>query len=112
MRYEKKPSDQLVPDVPKVIHPFYVFQVASIALWSLDNYYYYAFCIALISIISITTTLLETKKVRQLFFILYGSISSLAQTIKRMREMSRLSCKVDVYRNGTCKSLLPAAMLF
>ena len=32
-------------------------------LWSLDDYYYYAFCIALISAISIATTLLETKKV-------------------------------------------------
>jgi cation-transporting ATPase 13A3/4/5 len=30
----------------------------------LDDYYYYAFCIALISIISIATTLIETKKVR------------------------------------------------
>lgn len=47
----------------QVIHPFYVFQIASIILWSLDNYYYYAFCIALISALSITTTLLETKKV-------------------------------------------------
>jgi cation-transporting ATPase 13A3/4/5 len=47
----------------QVIHPFYVFQIASIILWSLDNYYYYAFCIALISVSSITTTLIETKKV-------------------------------------------------
>ena len=47
----------------QVIHPFYVFQIASIILWSLDDYYYYAFCIALISAISIVTTLIETKKV-------------------------------------------------
>ena len=47
----------------QVIHPFYVFQIASIILWSLDDYYYYAFCIALISAISIVTTLVETKKV-------------------------------------------------
>lgn len=25
--------------VDEVLHPFYIFQVASIALWSLDNYY-------------------------------------------------------------------------
>ena len=49
--------------ITKVIHPFYVFQIASIVLWSLDDYYYYAFCIALISAISIVTTLIETKKV-------------------------------------------------
>ncbi|TFK44814.1 Ca-transporting ATPase [Crucibulum laeve] len=69
--------------VDEVIHPFYVFQVASIILWSLDDYYYYAFCIALISIASIASTLIETRK-----------------TIARMREMSRHSCKMDVLRDG------------
>ena len=47
----------------KALHPFYVFQIASIVLWSLDDYYYYAFCIALISALSVGTTLIETKKV-------------------------------------------------
>ncbi|KAF8967867.1 P-type ATPase [Flammula alnicola] len=70
--------------VDEVIHPFYVFQIASIILWSLDDYYYYAFCIALISIISISTTLIETKK-----------------TVARMREMSRLICSVDVLKEGS-----------
>ncbi|KAF4621315.1 hypothetical protein D9613_000774 [Agrocybe pediades] len=70
--------------VDEVIHPFYVFQIASIILWSLDDYYYYAFCIALISIISITTTLIETKK-----------------TVSRMREMSKLVCSVEVLKNGS-----------
>ncbi|PIL34017.1 transporter [Ganoderma sinense ZZ0214-1] len=70
--------------IDEIIHPFYVFQIASIILWSLDDYYYYAFCIALISAISIITTLVETK-----------------QTIARMREMSRFICKVSVYRDGS-----------
>ncbi|KAI0351056.1 Ca-transporting ATPase [Trametes cingulata] len=69
--------------IDEVIHPFYVFQIASIILWSLDDYYYYAFCILLISAISIVTTLVETK-----------------QTIARMREMSRFVCTVRVYRDG------------
>ncbi|KXN85349.1 hypothetical protein AN958_11449 [Leucoagaricus sp. SymC.cos] len=69
--------------IDEIIHPFYVFQIASIILWSLDNYYYYAFCIALISIISIVSTLVETRK-----------------TIARMREMSRYVCKVIVLRDG------------
>lgn len=47
----------------QIIHPFYVFQIASIVLWCLDDYYYYAFCIAVISGFSITTTLVETRKV-------------------------------------------------
>ncbi|TIB92882.1 hypothetical protein E3Q19_01771 [Wallemia mellicola] len=61
--------------VDEVLHPFYVFQVASIVLWSIDDYYYYAFCIAVISISSIISTLLETKR-----------------TVKRMKEMSKYSC--------------------
>ncbi|EJD52718.1 Ca-transporting ATPase [Auricularia subglabra TFB-10046 SS5] len=69
--------------VDEVIHPFYVFQIASIILWSIDDYYYYAFCIALISIFSIVTTLLDTL-----------------QTIKRLREMSRFSCPVGVFIDG------------
>lgn len=47
----------------QVVHPFYVFQIASIILWSLDDYYYYAFCIALISFASIASTLIDTKRV-------------------------------------------------
>ncbi|KAI6157586.1 hypothetical protein BKA82DRAFT_4058956 [Pisolithus tinctorius] len=69
--------------VDEVIHPFYVFQVASIILWSLDDYYYYAFCIALISTLSVASALIDTK-----------------QTIKRMRAMSRFSCDVVVYADG------------
>ncbi|KAJ4483302.1 hypothetical protein J3R30DRAFT_3834078 [Lentinula aciculospora] len=69
--------------IDEVIHPFYVFQVASIILWSLDDYYYYAFCIFAISVGSITTTLVETKK-----------------TITRMREMSKFNCKVSVVVGG------------
>ena len=51
-------------DFQQAFHPFYVFQIASLVLWSLDEYYYYAICIFFISIISITTTLLETRSVR------------------------------------------------
>ncbi|KAI0305581.1 P-type ATPase [Multifurca ochricompacta] len=69
--------------VDEVIHPFYVFQIASIILWSLDDYYYYAFCIALISAVSIITTLIDTRK-----------------TISRMRELSRFTCPVSVFVDG------------
>ena len=49
----------------KAVHPFYIFQIASLVLWSLDEYYYYAVCIFLISLVSITTTLIETRSVSQ-----------------------------------------------
>ncbi|KAI5478249.1 P-type ATPase, cation transport [Pseudohyphozyma bogoriensis] len=67
----------------EVLHPFYIFQIASIVLWSFDDYYYYAFAIAIISIVSIATTLIETRN-----------------NIERMREMSRFSCDVKILRNS------------
>ncbi|GMK53976.1 hypothetical protein CspeluHIS016_0105620 [Cutaneotrichosporon spelunceum] len=79
----------------EVLHPFYVFQIASIILWSLDNYYYYAFAIALISVSSILSTLIATKR-----------------TIARMREMSRFHCDVNVLIDGKwqtvdCEDMVP-----
>ena len=47
----------------QVLNPFYIFQIASIILWSLDSYYYYAACIFLISCISMAVSLYETKRV-------------------------------------------------
>ncbi|KAF2005497.1 hypothetical protein P154DRAFT_616294 [Amniculicola lignicola CBS 123094] len=78
---EEKSIGQLLID--EAFHPFYVFQIASLFLWSVDEYYYYAACIFIISVVSITTTLLETKA-----------------TMKRLREVSRFECEVRVLRNG------------
>lgn len=78
---EQKPMGQLLVD--EVLHPFYIFQIASLILWSMDSYYYYAVCIFLISVGSITTTLIETRA-----------------TMKRLREISRFECDVRVLRNG------------
>lgn len=58
---EARTLGQLLVD--EVLHPFYIFQIASIILWSLDDYYFYAVTIALISVLSITTTLIETRNV-------------------------------------------------
>lgn len=49
--------------VEQCLHPFYVFQVASIILWTLDDYQLYAATIFIISVISIITTLVETRSV-------------------------------------------------
>ena len=80
--------------VDEVLHPFYVFQIASLILWSLDEYYYYASCIFLISVISITTTLLDTRA-----------------TMKRLRELSRFECDVRVLRNGFWRSVPSSEMV-
>lgn len=74
--------------VDEVLHPFYVFQIVSIGLWSIDDYYYYAICIAIISLASIVTTLIETRS-----------------TVSRMRQMSRFNTSVRVLREGSWKIL-------
>ncbi|KAF2422106.1 P-type ATPase-like protein [Tothia fuscella] len=83
---EEKTTMQLLMD--EAFHPFYVFQIASLVLWSLDEYYYYAACIAILSVASIVTTLIETKA-----------------TMKRLREVSRFECDVRVLRNGFWRSV-------
>lgn len=83
---EQKSIGQLLVD--EAFHPFYVFQIASLILWSMDEYYYYAGCIFVISVASITATLIETR-----------------QTMKRLREISRFECDVRVLRNGFWRSV-------
>ncbi|CAN6655068.1 vacuolar cation-transporting ATPase Ypk9p [Trichomonascus vanleenenianus] len=77
----EKPTTQLL--IEEALHPFYVFQVFSIILWFMDDYYFYASCIFFISLISVVNTLVETK-----------------QTIRRLREVSKMECEVRVMRNG------------
>lgn len=74
--------------IDEILHPFYVFQIFSIFLWLADDYYYYAFCIFLISILSISESLIETRS-----------------TFQRMRKMSKFECDVRVWRNGFWKEI-------
>ncbi|KAF2263922.1 P-type ATPase-like protein [Lojkania enalia] len=83
---EEKSVGQLLVD--EIFHPFYIFQIASLFLWSVDEYYYYAACIFVISIVSITTTLIETKS-----------------TMKRMREVSIFECDIRVLRSGFWRNI-------
>lgn len=48
--------------IEEVLNPFYVFQLFSVILWCFDHYIYYATCVILISLISITISLYETKR--------------------------------------------------
>ncbi|XP_021361034.1 cation-transporting ATPase 13A2-like isoform X2 [Mizuhopecten yessoensis] len=48
--------------IEEVMNPFYIFQIFSIVLWLMDDYYYYAACIFLISVISICISLHQIKK--------------------------------------------------
>ncbi|KNG82285.1 putative P-type ATPase [Aspergillus nomiae NRRL 13137] len=83
---QQKPLLQLLMD--EAFHPFYMFQLASLVLWSLDEYYYYAVCIFLISVFSIGATVIETKS-----------------TMSRLREISLFECDIRVLRNGFWRSV-------
>lgn len=89
---EQKSMFRLLVD--EVFHPFYVFQIASLILWSMDEYYYYAVAILLMSVGSITTTLIETRS-----------------TMKRLREISRFECNVRVLRSGFWRYLSSADLV-
>ncbi|RKF63313.1 putative cation-transporting ATPase [Erysiphe neolycopersici] len=78
---EQKNLLQLLTD--EVLHPFYIFQVASLVLWCLDDYFYYAVCIFTISLVSIVTTLIETRT-----------------TMERLHHISRFECDIRVLRNS------------
>ena len=47
----------------QILNPFYVFQIFSVIWWCLDNYYVYASCIIVISLVSLGVELYETRKV-------------------------------------------------
>lgn len=51
--------------INEVFNPFYLFQVFSIVLWSLDEYYQYATCVFILSTASCVTALCQTKQVIQ-----------------------------------------------
>lgn len=78
---KQKTISQILFD--EALHPFYIFQIFSIMLWLADDYYYYAACIFVISVVSIVDTVFETKRNSQ-----------------RIAEMSHFHCEVRVYKDG------------
>ncbi|KAM4551196.1 polyamine-transporting ATPase 13A3-like isoform 1-T1 [Odontesthes bonariensis] len=48
--------------IKEVLNPFYIFQLFSVALWSAEDYYYYASAIVFMSVISIATSLYTIRK--------------------------------------------------
>ncbi|OLY82066.1 putative cation-transporting ATPase [Smittium mucronatum] len=76
---EKSTTDLLIGEV---LHPFYVFQIASVILWTFDDYIYYATCILVISTVSVFVSLIETKR-----------------NVQKIQEMAKFECSVEVFRD-------------
>ncbi|KAI5285610.1 hypothetical protein KEM54_000434 [Ascosphaera aggregata] len=83
---EQKSVGQIL--IEEVLHPFYIFQVASLVLWSLDEYFYYAACIFIISVSSVGATVIETRS-----------------TMRRLRDLSHFECDIRVLRSGFWRSI-------
>ncbi|KAJ2559165.1 hypothetical protein EV175_000463 [Coemansia sp. RSA 1933] len=89
---KEKSTGRLLFD--EVLNPFYVFQAGSVVLWSLENYYYYAACILLISASGIIQTLIETKR-----------------NTRKIKEMAHFSCPVHILRDGAWREASSEEML-
>ena len=69
MRWVYGYNDILVPNhsvayllVKEVLNPFYIFQVASVILWTSDEYYYYAAAIVIMSLGGIISSVYQTRE--------------------------------------------------
>lgn len=49
--------------IDEVLNPFYLFEIFSCVVWTVDDYIYYAACIFVVSIISVGVALYEIRRV-------------------------------------------------
>ena len=69
--------------------PFYLFQLYSIVLWILTDYYLYSFIIIILTLISLLISLKETYS-----------------NLKKIEELSKYSCPVKIYRKNSIGELV------
>lgn len=84
--------------VNEVFNPFYLFQVFSIILWSLDEYYQYASCVLLLSTATCMLALYQTKQMSKNVHNMAGSTSAFTVTVLRPTRMGREECVVNASR--------------
>ncbi|KAJ0179942.1 hypothetical protein K1T71_004533 [Dendrolimus kikuchii] len=84
--------------VNEVFNPFYLFQIFSIILWSLDEYYQYATCVFLLSTASCMLALYQTKQMSINLHKMAGSTSAFTVTVLRPTRVGRQECVVNASR--------------
>ncbi|XP_049865896.1 polyamine-transporting ATPase 13A3-like isoform X2 [Pectinophora gossypiella] len=84
--------------VNEVFNPFYLFQVFSIILWSLDEYYQYATCVFLLSTASCMMALYQTKQMSINLHKMAGTTSAFTVTVLRPSRSGREECVVNASR--------------
>ncbi|KAL0227920.1 hypothetical protein RCL1_004063 [Eukaryota sp. TZLM3-RCL] len=70
--------------ITESLNPFYIFQAASVVLWTFSEYLIYASCIFFMSFFSVALSVYETRKNRT-----------------RLSQMARTGCMVEVLREGS-----------
>ena len=75
----------------EVLNAFYIFQIGSITLWSFDQYYYYAACIAFISLVSVVVSLLETRRQSQSLHDMVAMSNQSTAQVLRSRQIQEVS---------------------
>lgn len=56
--------------VLEALTPFYIFQVFSLVVWLLEDYYLYAIAIIVMSVFGIGSSIIQTRKVSKCFLVL------------------------------------------
>ncbi len=87
----KSPLELLAEEM---IHPFYVFQYASVLIWCLEAYYSYSLIIVAITMFSILTTVYQTYRYR-----------------KRLAALAHYTCEVQVMQPGGSVATLDSTEL-
>lgn len=70
--------------VDEVLHPFIVFQVWSVFIWYIDEYTLYATVIVLLSVASVASSFISTRR-----------------NLRQVRDMARSECEVRVLRRSS-----------
>lgn len=55
----------------EVLNPFYIFQIFTLCVWFADGYYYYTAAIILMSLFGISSSILQTRRVSNLYVYIY-----------------------------------------
>ncbi|XP_008837258.1 probable cation-transporting ATPase 13A3 isoform X3 [Nannospalax galili] len=72
--------------IKEVLNPFYIFQLFSVILWSIDEYYYYALAIVIMSIVSIVSSLYSIRKQYVMLHDMVAAHSTVRVSVCRVNE--------------------------
>nr|XP_027204749.1 probable cation-transporting ATPase 13A3 [Dermatophagoides pteronyssinus]XP_027204751.1 probable cation-transporting ATPase 13A3 [Dermatophagoides pteronyssinus] len=85
----------------EVLEPFYIFQVFSLIVWTCDSYYYYATCIVVMSALSLTSSVIQTRRNQK----------QLHDTVQGTDTVNVCRAKEDCYEKIESTQLVPGDII-